>query len=228
MSTSSRQFKDAIYEQLARIGKSLAIGPRLELLDILCQGPRTVEVLAKQLGQSVANTSHHLQVLRRARLVNAEKEGVRVTYRLADQEVCTFFRALRGLAESRLLEIEQVTREFLEARGSMEPIARDALVARVQSGEVTVLDVRPVEEYRAGHVPGALSVPLEELKRRLAELPRDREVVAYCRGPYCVMALDAVATLRANGFKAVRMEEGVPDWRARGLAVESAPVEGAP
>lgn len=230
MSQSSRQFKDAIYGQLARIGKSLGSGPRLELLDILCQGPRTVEALAKQAGQSVANTSHHLQVLRRARLVDADKDGVYVTYRLANDEVCAFFRALRSLGESRLLEIEQVTREFLEARGNMQPIARDALVARVQKGEVTVLDVRPAEEYEAGHIPGALSVPLAELKRRLAELPRDREVVAYCRGPYCVMALDAVNTLRKHGFTAVRMEEGVPDWRARGLPVESsAPTsEGSP
>ena len=136
MTTSTRQFKDAIYEQLARIGKSLGSGPRLEILDILCQGPRTVEALAKQVGQSVANTSHHLQVLRRARLVDAEKEGVHVTYRLADEEVCAFFRALRGLAESRLLEIEQVTRDFLQARGSLEPVDRDALVARVRSGAV--------------------------------------------------------------------------------------------
>lgn len=228
MTMTGRQFKDAIYEQLARIGKSLASGPRLEILDILCQGPRTVEGLAKQVGQSVANTSHHLQVLRRARLVDAQKEGVHVTYRLADEEVCTFFRALRGLAESRLLEIEQVTRHFLEARGSMEAVDREALVARVRSGEVTVLDVRPEEEYRAGHIPGALSVPLEELERRLAELPPDREIVAYCRGPYCVLAVEAVRLLRARGFVAVRMEDGVPDWRARGLPVETAPVEASP
>lgn len=222
MTTSTRRFKDAIYEQLARIGKSLGSGPRLEILDILCQGPRTVEALAKQVGQSVANTSHHLQVLRRARLVEAEKEGVHVTYRLADEEVCAFFRALRGLAESRLLEIEQVTREFRQARGSLEPVDRDALVARVRSGAVTLLDVRPVEEFRAGHLPGAVSVPLGDLERRLAELPRDREVVAYCRGPYCVLAVEAVELLRARGFDAIRMEEGVPDWRARGLPVEVA------
>jgi len=220
MTTPTRQFKDAIYEQLARIGKSLGSGPRLEILDILCQGPRTVEALAKQVGQSVANTSHHLQVLRRARLVEAEKEGVHVTYRLVDEEVCAFFRALRGLAESRFLEIEQVTRDFLQARGSLEPVDRDALVARVRTGAVTLLDVRPEEEFRAGHLPGALSVPLGDLERRLAELPRDREVVAYCRGPYCVLAVEAVELLRARGFEAIRMEEGVPDWRARGLPVE--------
>jgi rhodanese-related sulfurtransferase len=222
---SPRQFKDAIYEQLARIGRSVGSGPRLEILDILCQGPRTVDALAKQVGQSVANASHHLQVLRRARLVEAEKEGVHVTYRLAGDEVCSFFRALRGLAESRLLEIEQVTRDFHEARGSLEPVDRDALVDRVRSGTVTLLDVRPEEEFRAAHIPGAVSVPLGELEHRLAALPRDREVVAYCRGPYCVMAVEAVELLREHGFRAVRMAEGVPDWRARGLAVETSPAE---
>ncbi|MBI2897942.1 MAG: metalloregulator ArsR/SmtB family transcription factor [Deltaproteobacteria bacterium] len=224
-SPSPRQFKDAAYAQLARIGKSLASGPRLEILDLLCQGPRTVEVLAGQVGQSVANTSHHLQVLRSARLVEAERGGVHVTYRLADERVEAFFRALRDLAESRLLEIAEVTRGFVEARGSMEPVDREVLVDRVRSGAVTVLDVRPPEEYRAGHLPGALSVPLADLERRLAEIPRDREVVAYCRGPYCVMAVEAVELLRARGFRAIRMEEGVPDWRARGLPVEVAAVE---
>ncbi len=220
MKNSGRQFKNAIYEQLARIGRSLASGPRLEILDVLCQGPRTVETLAKQVGQSMANTSHHLQVLRRARLIEAEKDGVHVTYRLADEEVCTFFRALRRLAESRLLEVETVTRQFLEERGALEPVDREALVARVKTGEVTLLDVRPPEEYRAGHIPGALSVPLADLERRLAELPRDREVVAYCRGPYCVLALEAVELLRSKGFRATRMADGVPDWKARGLPVE--------
>lgn len=221
MPDDHRQFKDAIYGQLARIGKSVASGPRLELLDLLCQGPRTVEALASQTAQSVANTSHHLQVLRRARLVMAEKRGVHVTYSLADEEVCDFFQALRRLAESRLLEIEDVTRTFLESRSALEGVDRDVLVARVRSGEVTVLDVRPKEEYAAGHIPGALSVPLEHLERRLAELPMDRAVVAYCRGPYCVMALDAVQLLQSRGFTAERLQDGVPDWRARGLPVET-------
>ena len=218
--SSARQFKDAIYGQLARIGKSLASGPRLEILDVLCQGPRTVEALARQVGQPIANTSHHLQVLRRARLVESDKAGVHVTYRLADDEVCVFFRSLRCLAEARLLEIEEVTSRFLESRAGMEAVDREALVERVRRGEVTVLDVRPPEEYRAGHIPGAVSIPLSDLERRLAELPRDREVVAYCRGPYCVMALDAVEVLRKSGFAAARLDEGVPDWRARGLPVE--------
>ena len=221
MTTSPRKYKDTIYEQLARIGKSLSSGPRVEILDLLCQGPRTVDALARQMGQSLANTSHHLQVLRRARLVAAEKSGVSVTYSLADEEVCTFFRALRGLAESRLLEVEQITREFLEERGAMEAVDREVLVERVKSGEVTVLDVRPVEEFQAGHIPGAISLPLADLERRLDDLPRDKEVVAYCRGPYCVLAVQAVEVLRKSGYSAVRLSDGVPDWRAMGLPVET-------
>jgi rhodanese-related sulfurtransferase len=154
--------------------------------------------------------------------VESEKRGVHVEYRLADDEVCGFFLTLRNLAQSRLLEIGEVTREFLEARGEMEPVDREALIDRVRSGAVTVLDVRPLEEYEAGHIPGALSVPMDELERRLDELPPNREIVAYCRGPYCVMALEAVDKLRERGFQATRLEEGVPDWRARGLPVEVA------
>lgn len=220
MPPSGRQFKDAIYEQLGRVGKTLASPRRLELLDLLCQGPRTVEALANEAAQSIANTSQHLQVLRAARLVTTEKHGLYVTYRLADERVCSLYRELRTLAESRLLEIEAVTREFLDAQGGMEPVDRDALVARVRSGEVTLLDVRPPEEFEAGHIPGAVSVPLTELESQLADLPHDREIVAYCRGPYCVLAIQAVEALRAKGFQAIRMEEGVPDWRARGLPVE--------
>ena len=215
----NKPFKNMIYEQIARIGKSLGSGPRLEILDLLCQGPRTVEVLAGQAGQSVANTSRHLQVLRAARLVEAEREGVYVRYRLADAEVCAFFLSLRKLAESRLLEVKQITREFLETRNAMEPVDRALLAERVRCGEVTILDVRPTEEYFAGHIPGAVSIPLDQLEARLAELPSDRDIAAYCRGPYCVMALDAAETLRSNGFEAVRFEEGIADWRARGLDV---------
>jgi rhodanese-related sulfurtransferase/predicted transcriptional regulator len=219
MKPPHRRFQEAVYQQLARIGKALASPRRLELLDLLCQGPRTVEALARAVDQSVSNTSQHLQVLRAARLVEAERHGVRVTYRLADDEVCGFYRSLRMLAESRLAEIERVTREFLEERGAMEALDRESLLERVRRGEVTVLDVRPVEEYLAGHIPGALSVPLDELDRRLADLPRDREIVAYCRGPYCVLAVEAVQLLRAHGFKAVRLEDGLPDWRALGYPV---------
>lgn len=218
---SHRQFKDAIYEQLARLGKAASAPKRLELLDLLCQGPRTVEALAEQAAISVANASQHLQILRAARLVDAEKKGLYVEYRLADDDVCRFFVALRGLAESRLAEVDQVTREYFEARGAMEAVESDELLRRVKKGEVTVLDVRPPEEYRAGHIPGAISLPVAELKARLEELPKDREVVAYCRGPYCVMAVEAVELLRKKGFKAHRMEQGVADWRARGWRVTS-------
>lgn len=219
MRSSARTFKDAVYHQFGRIGKALASPRRLELLDLLCQGPRTVDALARAVDQSVANTSQHLQVLRAARLVEAERKGLYVEYRLADDAVCDFYRSLRVLAESRLAEVERVARRFLEVRGAMEPVDRHALMERVLRGEVTVLDVRPREEYRAGHIPGAMSVPLGELDRRLAELPRDREIVAYCRGPYCVLAVEAVQLLRARGFKAVRLEHGVPDWRAEGHPV---------
>jgi rhodanese-related sulfurtransferase len=221
MRTSQRRFKDSIYEQFARLGKAIAAPKRLELLDLLCQGPRTVEALAQQAAISVANASQHLQVLRAARLLETEKKGLYVEYRLAGDEVCRFFFALRGLAESRLTEVETVTREYFEQRGAMEALQGDELLRRVKRGEVTVLDVRPAEEYRAGHIPGALSIPVVELKARLKELSKDREIVAYCRGPYCVMAVDAVALLRRKGFRAQRMEQGVVDWRARGWRVEA-------
>jgi rhodanese-related sulfurtransferase len=221
MMTAHRRYKDAIYEQFSRLGKAVSAPKRLELLDLLCQGPRTVEALAGQAGLSVANASQHLKVLRAARLVDAEKKGLYVEYRLADDQVCDFFVALRGLAEARLAEVEQTTREYLEGRGAMEAVEGEELLRRVKDGEVTVLDVRPSEEYRAGHIPGALSIPVGELKARLEELSKDREVVAYCRGPYCVMAIEAVELLRKEGFEAHRMEQGVADWRARGWDVES-------
>ena len=217
--TPQRRFKDSIYEQFARVGKALSAPKRLELLDLLCQGPRTVEALAAQAAISVANTSQHLQVLRAARLVEAAKKGLYVEYRLADDEVCKFFVSLRRLAESRLAEVDHVTRAYFEERGALEPVAGAELLRRVKSGEVTVLDVRPVEEYRAGHIPGAISVPVSELEARLKELPKAREIVAYCRGPYCVMAVEAVELLRKKGFNARRMEQGVVEWRARGWRV---------
>jgi rhodanese-related sulfurtransferase len=221
MSTPHRRFKDSIYEQVARLGKAASAPKRLELLDLLCQGPRSVEALALQAGISLANASQHLQVLRGARLVDAEKKGLRVEYRLASEDVCEFFLTLRGLAETRLAEIDQVSRAYFESRGAMEAVEGEELLRRVRDGEVTVLDVRPPEEYRAGHIPGALSIPVSELKARLRELPKAREIVAYCRGPYCVMALEAVQLLRAKGFEAHRLEQGVVDWRARGWPVES-------
>ncbi|EQD71526.1 ArsR family transcriptional regulator [mine drainage metagenome] len=219
----SRAFKDQIYEQLGRLGKSLASPKRLEMLDVLCQGPRTVESLAMATSQTLANASQHLKVLRTARLVEAEKQGLHVTYRLAGTEVCDFFLAFRHLAESRLAEIERTTRLFLDGKNVLEAVDQATLLKRVRSGEALVLDVRPEQEYRNGHIPGALSVPLAELEQRLAELPRDRQVVAYCRGPYCVMAVEAVEILRRHGHKAARLEIGVPDWRALGLPLESQP-----
>ena len=220
MTLSHRHVKDTVYEQLARIGKAVSASKRLELLDLLCQGPRTVEALAEQAAISVANASQHLKVLRSARLVDAEKQGIYVEYRLLDDEVCRFFLALRGLAESHLAEIEQITRTYFVQHGTLESVKGEELLRRVRKGAVTVLDVRPIEEYRAGHIPGAISIPVGELKARLKELPKDREIVAYCRGPYCVMAVEAVDLLRQKGFMAQRMEQGVVDWRARGWRVE--------
>jgi len=217
----SPSLKTAIYEQIARIGQATASPSRLELLDLLSQGPRTVEALAQQTGQSVATTSHHLQVLRRARLVDGEKAGLYVTYRLADPRVGDFFLELRQLAESRLAEVQQVTRQYLEQRGALEPVDNEELVRRVRAGEVTVIDVRPREEYVAGHIPGAISVPLADLPKRLRDLRKRRDIVAYCRGPYCVMSLDAVDLLRRKGFRAQRLEHGVVEWRAQGWRVDT-------
>ena len=217
----STRFKTAIYEEIARIGKATASAVRLEILDLLAQGPRTVEVVAGQVGQSVANTSHHLQLLRGASLVEAEKTGVYVTYRLADPQVGDFVLQLRTLAHARLTEIERVSRDYLRRRGAMEGVSDDDLLRRVKSGQVTVIDVRPSEEFLAGHIPNALSVPLPEIRTRLRTLPKRREIVAYCRGPYCVMALDAVDVLRGKGFRAHRMEHGVVEWRAQGGRVET-------
>ncbi|MBK5293853.1 MAG: ArsR family transcriptional regulator [Acidobacteriia bacterium] len=227
MATRNRRYKTAIYEQFARIGKAISNPSRLELLDLLCQGPRTVEALAKEAGLGLANTSQQLKALREARLISAEKNGLFVTYQMADQRVCQFFRSLRSLAEAQLAEVREITRCFLESREALQPVDREGLLAKVRAGAVTVLDVRPSEEYRAGHLPGAISIPLKELERRLADLPRQREIVAYCRGPYCVLAVEAVQILKARGFTAFRLEDGVQDWQARGyrLAVgeESTP-----
>ena len=219
--TRPASLKAAIYEQIARIGQATASPSRLELLDLLSQGARTVEALAHQTGQSVATTSHHLQVLRRARLVEAQKAGLYVTYRLADPQVGEFFLSLRSLAESRLAEVQHVTRQYLEQRGALEPVDNDELARRVRAGEVTLIDVRPREEYVAAHIPGAISLPLADLGKRLGALQKRRDIVAYCRGPYCVMALDAVDLLRRKGFRAHRMEHGVPEWRAQGWRVET-------
>ena len=217
MSSAKRQYKDALYDQFARIGKAIASPKRLELLELLWQGERTVDALAKEANLSVANTSQHLQVLRGTHLVEADKRGLHVFYRIADPKVADFFHALRGLAETQLAEVEQITRRFFAGREGMEAVDRGTLLERVGAGLAIALDVRPPEEYQAGHIPGALSIPLSELRRRLAELPRDREIVAYCRGPYCVLSVEAVEILKAEGFRAVRMEEGIQEWQHLGL-----------
>ena len=214
------RFKSAIYELISQVAKAAANPVRLEILDLLAQAPRTVETVAEQVGQSVANTSHHLQVLRSARLVDADKAGLFVTYRLADERVAAFLQQLRGLAHARLAEIDQVRRAYFERRGALQAIGRDHLIERVRAGEVTVIDVRPGEEFAAGHIAGAISIPLGELKKRVRELPKSREVVAYCRGPYCVMAADAVALLRAKGYRAHAIDMGVPEWRANGWRID--------
>ena len=222
MPNSGRKFKNHVYEQVARIGKALASPQRLEILDFLSQGvPRTVESLAREVHLSVANTSRHLQILRAARLVETEKEGVFVYYRLVDETVADLYRTLRVLAHSRLAELEQITRHYFQGRDALEPINRKTLLARAKKGQVIVLDVRPAEEYQAGHLPHARSIPLGDLEERLSELPQNTEIVAYCRGPYCVLSGEAVALLRDKGFQAVRLEDNVQDWRAHGLPVST-------
>ncbi len=223
MPSPGRRFKNAIYEQFARVSKALASPHRIELVELLSQGSRTVEALARMTDMSLANTSQHLQVLRGAGLLDATKEGLFVTYRLTDPSVADLLLALRKVAETRLAEVAKISRDFLAEYAQLEPVDEDALRRKVRKSEVTLLDVRPPEEYAAGHIPGALSVPLPELAKRLSELPKRREVVAYCRGPYCVLAVEAVKLLRARGFRAVRLEDGVLDWAARGLEVEAKP-----
>lgn len=228
MPTPARRFKTAVYEHLARVGKALASASRLELLDLLAQSPRSVDRLAIETGQTIANTSQHLQVLRHARLVEAEKQGSYVIYRLADDQVAELSRSLRVLAAARVADLEKLAQDFLGTRGLLEPLDQGALMARVGRGEVTLIDVRPPEEFAAGHIPGAISLPLSELDRRRSELPANRDVVAYCRGPYCVMAIEAVTRLRALGFRAFRMEAGVHDWKARGRRVGMGPAPSRP
>jgi rhodanese-related sulfurtransferase len=214
-----RDFKDATYGQLARIGKALASPKRLELLDLLCQAERTVEALAAETKMSVANTSQHLQALQAARLVETTKNGRYVVYRLADALVGDFFRSFRSLARDRLAEIEQIRRRFFSEGGALDAVDRDTLLQRVRQKKAIVIDVRPTSEYLTAHIAGALPIPLEQLKQRLSDLPRNKEVVAYCRGPFCVLAKEAVELLRSHGFRATRLEDSVQDWHARGLPV---------
>jgi rhodanese-related sulfurtransferase/DNA-binding transcriptional ArsR family regulator len=215
-----RLFKDKLFEQFARVGKALANPHRLEILDLLAQGERTVEDLAREAGMSVANTSRHLQELRAARLVEVRREGLYGYYRLADERVFAAWQAIRDLGEARLAEIDRLVGSYLTDRDSLEAVCAEELLAKMREEGVEVLDVRPEDEYRAGHIPGARSVPVERMEAYLEEIPRDREVVAYCRGPYCVFSDEAVALLRSRGYRARRLREGLPDWRAAGLPVE--------
>jgi len=212
-----REFKDAAYGHLARIGKALASPKRLELLDLLCQAERTVEQLAEHAEMSVANASQHLQVLEAAQLVQGRKQGRFVIFSLADVLVCDFFRSYRTLAEERLAEMERIRRVFLDDANELYRLDGETLMERVKTREVVVIDVRPEEEYRAGHIRGAQGIPMEKLKSRLAKLPRRKDIVAYCRGPYCMFAVDAVRMLRSRGLRAFRLDLSVHDWSAMGL-----------
>jgi rhodanese-related sulfurtransferase/predicted transcriptional regulator len=214
-----RRFKDELYREFARIGQALASPRRLEMLDLLAQRERSVEDLAQEMGLSVANCSQHLRILAQARLVETRREGTRVYYRLAGDEVFRLWQAVRETGERRLAEITALVRRYLGERDELEAVDADELLRRVRAGEVILLDVRPLEEYRAGHVPGARPVPPERLEEILHTLPRDREIVAYCRGPYCVFSDEAVAILRAAGVNAHRLRLGLPDWRMLGLPV---------
>lgn len=214
--------KHDLFEQLARVGAALSSAARLEFLELLAQGERTVDQLATLTGVSVANTSQHLQKLRLAGLVAGRKEGQFVHYRLAGDKVVRLLSALGDVGEAHLLEVERIVRLYMASKDELEPVAAAELLARARKGLVTVLDLRPPEEFAAGHVPGAVNIPIHELHRRLAELPRRREVIAYCRGPYCLMSYDAVLLLRRKGMKARRLERGMPEWRAAGLPVERA------
>ena len=214
---ADRAFKDAIYEQIARVGRAVAHPRRLELLDLLCQGPATVEVLARKSEMSMGSASQHLKHLKEARLVRVQPQGAARQYQLTDAATCELFLSLRKLAERYYAEMRALTEAFLRDRETLEPLGAGALQQRMQQEDVILIDVRPTEEYAAGHWPGALSLPLDALTARLADLPRDRTVVAYCRGPYCVLALHAVNTLQEHGYQAVRLADGVSDWRAEGL-----------
>jgi len=219
---SSTGPKQAIFSSLAEVAQALGHAHRLELLEHIAQGERSVEELSARANLSFANTSRHLQILRRARLVDIERRGKHVLYRLAgDAEVIELLRALGRVGERNVAEVSRVMTDYFHARDALEPVSRKDLVSRLRDGLVTVLDVRPEDEFALGHLPGALNIPFGKLELRLAELPADREVIAYCRGPYCVLSFEAVAALRARGYLVRRLEDGYPEWKAAGLPVEA-------
>jgi len=212
--------KQALYAQFAAVAKALGNSQRLELIEHLAQGPRSVDALATKMGLPIANVSQHLQAMRRAGLVSSERDGKFVNYRLADESVLAAFAAVRTVAERHSAEVERVVRGWFDRRDDMEPVSREELASRMDEGLVTVIDVRPADEFALGHLPGAINMPLSELVSRLPALQTGREIVAYCRGPWCVMSFEAVAELRKRGFNARRLEDGLPEWKAAGLAVE--------
>ena len=215
-----REFKDNLYGQFARVGKALASPRRLEMLELLAQGERTVDSMATETGLSVANASQHLQALRQAALVESRKDGLFVSYRLSDPAVFDVCKAIRTVAERRLADLDRLVREHFSDRSDAEAVEMNELLKRARSRRVVVLDARPPSEYAAGHIAGAISVPVDDLQRRLRQLPREKEYVAYCRGPYCVYADRAVEILRSSGRQARRLREGFPEWRAAGLPIE--------
>ncbi len=216
-----QRVKGELFDQFARIGKALASGRRIELLDILANGERTVEALAEQVHLTIANTSQHLQILRDAGLVTSRREGTFVRYGLATPEVYEFWLSLRSLASNRLADVERLVEAYVGSRNDLEPVSRKELYRRLRSGDrLVVLDVRPKDEFDAGHLPGAVSIPVAELERRLRQIPKNREIVAYCRGPYCAFAPQAVRALNKRGYKARQLEDGFPEWSAAGLPVE--------
>lgn len=221
-SMSAHTFKSEIFAQFARVGKAVSSPNRLELLEFIAQGERSVEQLASMAGMSIANTSQHLRLLKSAGLVVARKAGQHVYYRMAGDAVVKLLAGLRSVAEAHIAEVEKLANEYLAHRDTLEPVPFGELLQRAKVGLVTVLDVRPAEEYAAGHLPGAINIPLPDLARRLHELPLAREIVAYCRGPYCLLSFDAVELLRAQGHKARRMKDGYPEWKSAGLPVEKA------
>ncbi len=212
--------KKRLYEHFARVAKSMASPSRLELLEALAQGERSVEGLAQATGISVANTSHHLQILRDGGVVQSRKQGLQVIYSLNDPEIPAILSGLRHLAERHIADVERIVRENFERLDELKPVKREELLQLVSSGEAVVVDVRPAGEYLAGHIPGAISIPLDSLSKHLAKLPKNQEVVAYCRGPYCMFAFEAVSQLRSQGYKARRLEDGYPEWKAGQLPVE--------
>jgi len=217
----SKSPKTELFEQLASVAKALSHPVRLELMEYMGQGERSVEALARLVGHSIANTSHHLLLLRRAGLADARKDGVHVLYRLSGDDVVDLQGSLRKTTERHNAEVERVLSGYFRSRDEMEPLSREELLRRAKDGVVTVLDVRPPDEFAVGHLPGAVNVQPSELGERLKDLPKDHEVIAYCRGAYCVLSFEAVAELRKKGFKARRLEEGYPEWKAAGLPVDT-------